>query len=67
VSLHMLFIASASCYFNILFSNYFQGYSRTRELKSQDLLEHLPALQQLLYRLIGCKVVLSYVLKQQLG
>ncbi|GJM93471.1 hypothetical protein PR202_ga10029 [Eleusine coracana subsp. coracana] len=32
-----------------------KGYSRTRELESQDLLEHLPALQQLLYRLIGCR------------
>ncbi|TYK20354.1 putative clathrin assembly protein [Cucumis melo var. makuwa] len=32
-----------------------EGYSRTRELDSEELLEHLPALQQLLYRLIGCK------------
>ncbi|XP_038893433.1 putative clathrin assembly protein At2g01600 [Benincasa hispida] len=32
-----------------------KGYSRTRELDSEELLEHLPALQQLLYRLIGCK------------
>ena len=33
-----------------------QGYSRTRELDSEELLEQLPALQQLLYRLIGCRV-----------
>ncbi|KNA21089.1 hypothetical protein SOVF_046480 isoform B [Spinacia oleracea] len=32
-----------------------KGYSRTRDLGSEELLEHLPALQQLLYRLIGCR------------
>ncbi|CAD6332989.1 unnamed protein product [Miscanthus lutarioriparius] len=32
-----------------------KGHSRTRELGSQDLLEQLPALQQLLYRLVGCR------------
>ncbi|XVE85434.1 hypothetical protein DITRI_Ditri17bG0090900 [Diplodiscus trichospermus] len=32
-----------------------KGYSRTRELESEELLEQLPALQQLLYRLIGCR------------
>uniref|UniRef100_A0ACD5U0Q2 Uncharacterized protein n=1 Tax=Avena sativa TaxID=4498 RepID=A0ACD5U0Q2_AVESA len=32
-----------------------KGHSRTRELESQDLLEQLPALQQLLYRLVGCR------------
>ncbi|XP_041015218.1 putative clathrin assembly protein At2g01600 isoform X1 [Juglans microcarpa x Juglans regia] len=32
-----------------------QGYSRTRDLDSEDLLEQLPALQQLLYRLLGCR------------
>ncbi|EPS70597.1 hypothetical protein M569_04158, partial [Genlisea aurea] len=32
-----------------------KGYSKTRELYSEELLEHLPALQQLLYRLIGCR------------
>ncbi|KAG2590964.1 putative clathrin assembly protein At2g01600 isoform X2 [Panicum virgatum] len=32
-----------------------KGHSRTRELNSEDLLEQLPALQQLLYRLIGCR------------
>ncbi|KAE8076322.1 hypothetical protein FH972_014983 [Carpinus fangiana] len=32
-----------------------KGYSRTRDLDSEDLLEQLPALQQLLYRLIGCR------------
>ncbi|KAG2701492.1 hypothetical protein I3760_06G047300 [Carya illinoinensis] len=32
-----------------------QGYSRTRDLDGEDLLEQLPALQQLLYRLLGCR------------
>ncbi|XP_057960437.1 putative clathrin assembly protein At2g01600 isoform X1 [Malania oleifera] len=32
-----------------------QGYSRTRDLDSEGLLEQLPALQQLLFRLIGCR------------
>ncbi|KAL3644712.1 hypothetical protein CASFOL_009892 [Castilleja foliolosa] len=32
-----------------------KGYSRTRDLDTEELLEHLPALQQLLYRLIGCR------------
>ncbi|XP_026458120.1 putative clathrin assembly protein At5g57200 isoform X1 [Papaver somniferum] len=32
-----------------------KGHSRTRLLSREDLLEHLPALQQLLYRLIGCQ------------
>ncbi|XP_041998770.1 putative clathrin assembly protein At2g01600 isoform X1 [Salvia splendens] len=32
-----------------------KGYSRTRELSSEELLVQLPALQQLLYRLIGCQ------------
>ncbi|KAL5994603.1 hypothetical protein ACLOJK_024656 [Asimina triloba] len=31
------------------------GRSRTRDLNSEELLEQLPALQQLLYRLIGCR------------
>ncbi|KAJ6811100.1 putative clathrin assembly protein [Iris pallida] len=31
------------------------GHSRTRELDTEDLLDQLPALQQLLYRLIGCR------------
>ncbi|KAI3963717.1 hypothetical protein MKW98_021957 [Papaver atlanticum] len=34
-----------------------KGHSRTRLLSREDLLEHLPALQQLLYRLIGCQVI----------
>ncbi|VAH78752.1 unnamed protein product [Triticum turgidum subsp. durum] len=33
----------------------FQAHSQTRELDSQALLEQMPALQQLLYRLIGCR------------
>lgn len=32
-----------------------QGHSRTRELETDDLLEQLPALQKLLYRLVGCQ------------
>lgn len=36
-----------------------QGHSKTRDLDTVDLLEHLPALQQLLYRLIGCQVNLQ--------
>ncbi|OIV98393.1 hypothetical protein TanjilG_16720 [Lupinus angustifolius] len=32
-----------------------KAHSRTRSLPNDDLLEQLPALQQLLYRLIGCQ------------
>ncbi|XP_076921940.1 putative clathrin assembly protein At2g01600 [Bidens hawaiensis] len=32
-----------------------KGYSRTRSLESEELLEQLPSLQQLLYRLMGCR------------
>ncbi|XP_043712432.1 putative clathrin assembly protein At5g57200 [Telopea speciosissima] len=32
-----------------------KGHSRTRVLGSEELLEQLPALQQLLYRLVGCQ------------
>ncbi|KAE9595415.1 hypothetical protein Lal_00031276 [Lupinus albus] len=32
-----------------------KGYSRTRDLDTEELLEQLPALQQLLYRLVGCR------------
>ncbi|KAG2302078.1 hypothetical protein Bca52824_030729 [Brassica carinata] len=32
-----------------------KGYSRTRDLDGEELLLQLPALQQLLYRLIGCR------------
>ncbi|KAG6424187.1 hypothetical protein SASPL_114600 [Salvia splendens] len=31
-------------------------YRRTKDLDTPDLLEHLPALQQLLHRVIGCQV-----------
>lgn len=34
-----------------------QGQSRTRSLGKDELLEQLPALQQLLYRLVGCQVM----------
>ncbi|KAG7556981.1 ENTH/VHS [Arabidopsis suecica] len=36
-------------------SNPGQDKSRTRDLDGEELLEQLPALQQLLYRLIGCR------------
>ncbi|KAJ4915817.1 putative clathrin assembly protein [Raphanus sativus] len=32
-----------------------KGYSKTRDLDGEELLEQLPALQQLLHRLMGCK------------
>ncbi|KAG2323831.1 hypothetical protein Bca4012_038102 [Brassica carinata] len=32
-----------------------KGYSKTRDLDNEQLLEQLPALQQLLHRLMGCK------------
>eukprot|EP00245_Coleochaete_scutata_P003739 TRINITY_DN155_c0_g2_i1.p1 TRINITY_DN155_c0_g2~~TRINITY_DN155_c0_g2_i1.p1 ORF type:complete len:584 (+),score=126.50 TRINITY_DN155_c0_g2_i1:201-1952(+) len=47
------------------------GYSKTRELDTPDLLEHLPALQQLLFRLMCCQpegaAVSNHVVQAALG
>lgn len=42
-----------------MFPLYPQGHCKTSGLECNDLLEQLPALQQLLYRLIGCRVLID--------
>ncbi|CAH1439950.1 unnamed protein product [Lactuca virosa] len=44
-----------------------KGYSRTRDLQSEELLKQLPALQQLLYRLMGCRLRLQTLFILPLG
>lgn len=39
-----------------------QVHCRTRLLNGEELLEQLPALQQLLYRLTGCQVVTTFAI-----
>lgn len=39
------------------FSPFYNVQQRTRELDTPDLLEQLPALQQLLFRLLACQVI----------
>jgi hypothetical protein len=46
----------------MLSNSQMQAHSRTRTLPCLDLMEHLPALQQLLFRLMGCQVWNSHVL-----
>ncbi|KAI3917674.1 hypothetical protein MKW98_021436 [Papaver atlanticum] len=48
-------LVAAFAYFDKDGSGYIAGHSRTRLLNREDLFEHLPALQQMLYRLIGCQ------------
>ena len=42
--------------FGVVMKGIWQNNSRTRELDTEELLEQLPALQQLLHRLMGCQV-----------
>ncbi|KAI3857594.1 hypothetical protein MKW98_028858 [Papaver atlanticum] len=37
------------------------AFQRTRDLDTIDLLEHLPALQQLLFRVLGCQTQVAAV------
>lgn len=51
--LHHSFVSRGKIIVDLSFN---QVHSRTRLLNGEELLNQLPALQQLLYRLIGCQV-----------
>lgn len=44
---------------------YYLLVQRTKDLETAELLEQLPALQQLLFRVLGCQVI--YFQKSKIG
>jgi hypothetical protein len=46
--------------FGVVMKGVWQDHCRTRELGTEELLEQLPALQQLLHRLMGCQVHFAF-------
>jgi hypothetical protein len=56
ILLHVAFLLYTVFHVYLFFK---QGHSKTRDLDSEELLEQLPALQQLLYRLVGCRVIMQ--------